>query len=404
MPAPSRPRRARARAVVKPIWLRLLSVASQGLFLLVMQWRWPFAEIGEYMSLLALFNLSTLLTASGLDKQLIRRRAALSLDKAASDALIDRAATYAGLISLAWAAGLFATLYPEPLSAGFGSMLLFCVAGCGFRIHAAKIADPERYAELLDAQLAQATALRLGLTAALVWYGDALQIVTLELLGGCLSNLRICRHYRLNANLSLRRLDRDLVYQAMTLFFSKLLQQLGVRYLLLIPAAQADFGSAGLFGFLQKVCGLVTNIADFVLQRLHVRHGLFRQDRDLGDQYRRGARWVLATSVLLSTGLAALALALEQGWNDTLLAALAILAGSPFLVWRTTLSNAITQRQVYWVSPLSYLPATALLALLAALELTQPLALALALLVNTVLNVATAKLLLAWSGAEGRSA
>jgi len=384
----------RSKLLARLLSARVLSMVAQAVFLACIHQRWTYSQIGIYLGIYALFTLSCLVFSSGLEKQIIRLRAAGAEAGGADAQLVGRIATYGLLSSLAIAAAVFSLVYPRPLPPYFWALLAVGIAGMSLRVFTADVADHKAYVGVLDAQLNQAAALRVLLSAAVLLRADPMQVLSLELLGITAANLLICRRYRLAIRYAVGHVRGRFLAQVGMLFVSKLLQQLGVRFLLLLPAAQDEFHSAGLFGMLQRVAGLVTSIAEFIIGRLHVLHGLFDAQQTLGRSYRRRARFVVLSTALSVAVVAALTLALGLAEGEHLLAFLLVLATSPFQVWRTEMSNLITQRQAYWISPLSYAPATLLMALATWLPNPQPLQLSMLLLTNVVLNVATARLLL----------
>lgn len=401
---PRAPRPVAKRSLVKLArhsrWLarllsaRILGMAAQVIFLAAIHHHWPYSEIGLYLGTIALFSLSTLLFSSGIEKQLIRMRALGEEADCSLANLVGRIATYGTVFSLVIGISAFALLHPRAMPADFWAVLIFAIAGSSLRVFTAHAADHRTFVSVLDAQLNQAAVLRLILSAAVLLQSDALTVLNLELAGYTISNLLICWRYRLPIKFSLGRMRKALLSRLGMNFIAKLQQQLGVRFLLLIPAAQADFDSAGVFGMLQKVSGLVTSLAEFVMGRLHVLHGLFDSGQTLNRDYRRRARLVIWSTTLSVALTAAVAVWLGFGQRNHLLAFLLMLGAPPFQVWRAGLNNLITQRQAYWISPMSYVPTTVLMGLATLVPNLQPVHLSVLLLANVVLNVGTAKLLL----------
>lgn len=383
-----------SRWLARLLSARILGMVAQAIFLAAIHHRWPYSEIGLYLGIVALFSLSTLLFSSGIEKQLIRMRASGEDANSPLGDTVSRIATYGAMFSLAIGIPAFALLHPRAMPADFWAVLVFAIAGSSLRVFTAHAADHRTFVRILDAQLNQAAVLRLILSAAVMLRSDALTVLNLELVGYTASNLLICWRYQLPIRFSAGRMQRALLSRLGMNFIAKLQQQLGVRFLLLIPAAQADFDSAGVFGMLQKVSGLVTSLAEFVMGRLHVLHGLFDSGQTLNRDYRRRARLVIWSTTLSVAFTAAIAVWLGLGGRNHLLAFLLMLGAPPFQVWRASLNNLITQRQAYWISPMSYVPTTALMALATQVPNLQPVHLSMLLLANVVLNVGTAKLLL----------
>lgn len=382
------------RSLARLLSARILSMAAQAAFLAALHYQWRYSDIGLYLGVIALFSLSTLLFSSGVEKQLIRMRVSGDSFDTENTEVVGRVASMGLLFSLIAGIAAFWLLHPLPLPGHFWILLTIAIGGQSLRIFTAHAVNHRVYVSMLDTQLTQAAVLRVLLTMAVLLDCATWTVLSLELVGYTVSNLLICRRYRLRIRYAWGRVQRTLLSRLAMSFIAKLQQQLVVRFLLLIPAAQSDFDSAGVFGMLQKVSGLVTSLAEFIMGRLHVLHGLFDSGRTLGHDYRRRARLVIRSTLLTVLLTGTLAVGLGVGDRNHLIAFLLILAAPPFQVWRAELNNAITQRQAYWISPLSYAPATLLMALATWLPNPQPLQLSMLLLTNVVLNVATARLLL----------
>lgn len=382
----------RGKSLARLLRSRVSNLVTQAIFLGCMHQRWTYSEIGVYLGVYALFSLSSLIFSTGLEKQVVRLRTAGPDAVEEHKFLVDRIATYGLLLSLTIGAYVFSYIYPHPLPPLFLALLFVGAVGMSLRVFTANATERKVFVTILDTQLHQAAALRLVLSVAVLLQADPLQVLSIELLGITASNLAICHRYKLAIRYAVGSIRWRFVTQVGLLFVSKLLQQLVLRFLLLIPAAHDEFHSAGLFGLLQKAAGLVTSVAEFIVGRLHIMHDLFDPRRTLGSDYRRRARIVVSTTGVSALVVAVLAMSLAEG--EHLLAFLLMLATSPLQVWRTEMSNEITQRQTYWISPLSYLPATVLTALATFVSNLTASELSLLLLSNVVLNVIAARLLL----------
>ena len=381
------------RLMVRSIFYRISNIGAQALFVLLLPLCWSMSDVGIYMALVSIFNLATLVSASGVEKFLIRQKSNGVEGYLLSSPIYDSLFTQASIFSFLLSIVLFKSFYPASVSYDLWAAVFVGCVGCSLRFLTARIEGASRYVEMLDVQLMQTTLSKVVLIAAVLFGVGAVSIFMMEIIVGAVSSYFLCFKYSLSVRASLY-FPRWSVYKSIFLMLgTKTAQQLGVRYLLLAPVSNADFSSAGVFGLIQKGCAVLTNIAEFVLQRLYARHALFSERQDFDGSYRKGVR-VVTIGALIFSALSVLGVLIIGGRKDVVVATVLTLLSSPFLVWRAQLTNRITQDQSYWISLISYMPSVFVLYLASVKGYTHPVELAVVLLLNVSLNVGFALILL----------